>query len=457
MAELLSQAIGEFDTSAIALWAVVSLTAVVARLLLGAAATEWLRRLLNPSRKADAGGSGLARRQPLRSHRQPGNRPARPFQGSTPEKLARSMRCSGRVPVSHYRHQRWLVAFWRAMKLYLLPVKTLPKSAFTAVDWRYEPSALTGLAAGHPFCGGLELRVRLHRHENRHHLRRSLQVGGLRARSRRLVVIASARDIFDPGSWVRCLVVDADTLYLPKQSRGWVAVRGADPSSVDAPVVHRRQHKDVPDGAVWLIVPTSAYCPPAAAWGQAAERLNQQTRATIEAAPQDCRDLDDEDYVRHWVKWNRKVTLAIWAVLGPGTFVMAVLAPSLALAFLERLPAAFETFVEVGIVTWVWYSSAYAVTRLAASRTASRQPQRTAAYPGRPRAHAANATPPQTRLASAARSPRTGQSLRRHGRSGAGTEQPHTSQNTGAEEASRRRRRVTRHCDRRVRSPRGAL
>ena len=285
MAELLSQAIGEFDTSAIALLAVVFLTVVVVRQLLGAVATEWLRRSLNPSRQADASGSGLARPQPLRSHRQPGNRPARPFQGSTPEKLARSMRCSGRVPISHYRHQRWLVASWRAVKLYLLPVKTLPKSAFTAVDWQYEPSALTGLAAGHPFCGGFELRVRLHQHENRHHLRRSLQVGGLRARSRRLVVIASARDIFDPDSWVRCLVVDADTLYLPKQSRGWVAVRGADPSSVDAPVVDRCQYKDVPDGAVWLIVPTSAYCPPAATWGEAAERLDQQTRATIEAAP----------------------------------------------------------------------------------------------------------------------------------------------------------------------------
>ena len=247
------------------------------------------------------------------------------------------------------------------MKLYLLPVKTLPKSAFTAVDWQYEPSALTGLAAGHPFCGGFELRVRLHRHENRYHLRRSLQVGGLRARSRRLVVIASARDLFDPDSWVRCLVVDADSLYLPKQSRGWVALRGADPSSVDAPVVHSRKQRDVPDGAVWLIVPTSAYCPPAAAWWEAAERLDQQTRATIEAAPQDCDAIDDEGYVRDSVIWNRMVTLAIWALLGPGTFVMAILALSLAPAFLERLPTAFETFADVGIVILGWCLNAHAV------------------------------------------------------------------------------------------------
>ena len=360
MVEFLSRALDEIDTRLIVGLAVPVFVVVVGQPL-AAVATEWLYRFLRPSGEAGSSGPGLARPQPLGSHRQPGNRPARPFQGSTPEKLARSMRCSGRVPVSHYRHQRRLVAFWRAVKLNLLPVKTLPKSAFTAADWQYEPSALTGLAAGHPFCGGFELRVRLHRHENRYHLRRSLQVEGLRARSRRLVVIASARDICDPESWVRCLVVDADTLCLPKQRRGWVAVRGADPSSVDAPVVHRRKQEDVPDGAVWLIVPTSAYCPPAADWEEAAERLDQQTRATIEAAPQDCRDIDNEDYVRHWVKWNRKVTLAIWALLGPGTFVMAILALALAPAFLERLPAESVTFVEVGIVIWVWYSSAYAV------------------------------------------------------------------------------------------------
>ena len=40
---------------------------------------------------------------------------------------------------------------------------------------------------------------------------------------------------------------------------------------------------------------------------------------------------------------------------------MAILALSLAPAFLERLPAASVTFVEVGIVAWVWYSRAYAV------------------------------------------------------------------------------------------------
>ena len=347
--EFLSQAFGEIDAGPI-VGALISgfVAALLPRL---AVATERLSGSRDRGLdEADSNRPGLARRQPLRSHRQPGNRPARPFQGSTPGKLARSMRCFGRVPITHYRHRRWLVGFWRSVKLNLLPVKALPKSAFTAVDWQYQPSAPTSLAAGHPYCGGFELRVRLHRHENRWHLRRSLQVGALRSRSRRLVVIASARDIFDPDSWVRCLVVNADTLCLPKPSRGWVAVRGAEPSSVDVPVVDRLKHKDVPDGAVWLVVPTSAYCPPAAAWGKAAERLGQQTKAEAEAAPPDCRDIDNEDYVRDWVKRYRIVTLAIWALFGPG-----VLGLALALAYVS------ESSVELVIVIWAWYSLFYTI------------------------------------------------------------------------------------------------
>ena len=101
-----------------------------------------------------------------------------------------SMRCSGRTPIEHYRHRWRIVAFWRAARLNLLPTTTIPKSAFTLADWRYEPIASTELAAGQPYCGGFILSVRLHRNENRQHLRRSLMTG--RRRARRLVVIASA-------------------------------------------------------------------------------------------------------------------------------------------------------------------------------------------------------------------------------------------------------------------------
>lgn len=266
------------------------------------------------------------------------------------------MRCFGRAPISHYRHRRWIVAVWRAAKLILLPVKTLPKSAFTVVDWRYKPLALTGPAASHPFCGGFELRVRLHRHENRRHLRRSLQAAGLRARSQRVIVIASARDVFDPGARVRCLVVDADTLCLPKQSRGWAAVRGADPSSVDVAVVHSRKQQDIPDGAVWLIVPTSAYSPPPETWWKTSDRLDWQEQTTAEATPQHCRDIDNEDYIRRWVGRYRRLTLAMWGVLGPGAFVVVVSA----LPVLERFSAGFQTVTAGGLAFLTWYLLCYA-------------------------------------------------------------------------------------------------
>ena len=55
------------------------------------------------------------------------------------------------------------------------------------------------------------------------------------------------------------------------------------------------------------------------------------------------------------------MTLTIWTLLGPVALVVALLALSLATAFPERLPAGSVTFVEVGIVAWVWYTSAYAV------------------------------------------------------------------------------------------------
>ena len=138
--ELWSQAIGEIDAGRIVA-AAISVFVAALRPLLGVVTGRLSRLRDRRSGEAGSDGPGLARRQPLRSQRQPGNRPARPFQGSTPEKLARSMRCFGRVPISHYRHRRSLVGFWRVVKLNLLPVKALPKSAFTAVDWRYEPSA----------------------------------------------------------------------------------------------------------------------------------------------------------------------------------------------------------------------------------------------------------------------------------------------------------------------------
>ena len=138
------------------------------------------------------------------------------------------------------------MAFWRAARLNLLPTTTSPKSAFTLADWRYEPIASTELSAGQPYCGGFILSVRLHRNENRWHLRRSLMTW--RQRSRRLVVIASAGDMFQPEAWVRCLVVNTDSLNLPKhvlarQPRGIAkSYRRDDLLEARRPLMERRAH-----------------------------------------------------------------------------------------------------------------------------------------------------------------------------------------------------------------------
>ena len=177
---------------------------------------KWRPRL----RTTATADSGPQQRRSRRGHRRPLTQPSRVRGAGMPEKLAKSTGCFGRVPIEHYRHRRRLVAFWRAARLNLLPRRTRAKSAFTAPDWRYEPISSTVLAATHPYSGGFVLKLRVHRHENRWHLRRSLLASRSRIRRRRLVVIASARDMCEPTSWVRCLVVNAETLRLPKSVRG---------------------------------------------------------------------------------------------------------------------------------------------------------------------------------------------------------------------------------------------
>ena len=234
-----------------------------------------------------------------------------------PERLAESMGCFGRVPIEHYRHRRRLVAFWRAVRLNLLPRRTRAKSAFTTADWRYEPISSTVLAATHPYSGGFVLKLRVHHHENRWHLRRSLLAGRSRNRRRRLVVVASVRDMCEPTSWVRCLVVNTETLRLPKGRRGWIVVRGADPSTADRRIVYRCRQHTVPDDAVWIIVPAHRYREPSLTWGQSPECHQQQQPVPVGFAPEDCGGVDNESYVRKATAMSRLGTVVLWVVLGP--------------------------------------------------------------------------------------------------------------------------------------------
>ena len=274
------------------------------------------------------------------------------------------MRCSGRTPIEHYRHRWRIVAFWRAARLNLLPATTIPKSAFTLADWRYEPIASTELSAGQPYCGGFVLRLRVHHNENRWHLQRSLMTW--RQRSRRLVVIASAGDMFQPEAWVRCLVVNTDSLNLPKHVRGHAVLRVADPASQGGPVVYRSRQKDVPDDAVWLMVPASNYCQPAEEWGDVPERLAQHTPVAVEPAAPDCEGVDNDDYVRKWTATYRKSTVVLWALLGPGVLIVALLFILLAHAIGQG-----GTPQQITLVFWVLYLVLYgcAVASASASLT----------------------------------------------------------------------------------------
>ncbi len=124
--------------------------------------------------------------------------------------------------------------------------------------------------------------------------------------------------MFDPESWVRCLVVNADTLRLPQDNRGCALLRGADPWANDGPLVYRSRQKDVPDDAVWLMVATCDYRVPAPSWGEEPEHHGQQTQVPLTPVEQDCNDADIEDYLGRWVRYYRKATVLTWIALGLG-------------------------------------------------------------------------------------------------------------------------------------------
>ena len=304
------------------LWSYVSHLEVGLSLLLGIPALavailvpyrKWRSRL----RTTATADPGPQQRRSRRGHRRPLTQPSRVRGADMPEKLAKSTGCFGRVPIEHYRHRRRLVAFWRAARLNLLPRRTRAKSAFTTTDWQYEPISSTVLAAAHPYSGGFVLKLRVHRHENRWHLRRSLLASRSRIRRRRLVVVASARDMCEPTAWVRCLVVNTETLRLPKGRRGWIVVRGADPSAVDGRILYRCRQHTVPDDAVWLVVPALGYREPSSTWGQSLERHEQQQPVPAGFASEECGGVDNEPYLRKAAAMYRMGSVSIWVVLGP--------------------------------------------------------------------------------------------------------------------------------------------
>ena len=229
------------------------------------------RRLKQTTSDADA-----APRQIRRQHRKPATQLPRTYRNTTPEVPARSIWCSGRVPIDQHKNRPRPFSAWQKIRDDFVSSSTKPKSAFTLTDWQYQPITPTGLAKRYPYCGGSMLRLSLHPHENRSHLKRSLKADKSGSRARRLVVIASVQDMFEPTSLVRCIVVNSNTLQREEGDPQAVVLRTADLLSV-ADNVYPCEQKNVPADALWLIVPTSNYRAPSTCWGEMPERHNKQT------------------------------------------------------------------------------------------------------------------------------------------------------------------------------------
>ena len=268
------------------------------------------RRLKQTTSDADA-----APRQIRRQHRRPTTQLPRTYRNTTRAVLARSIRCSGRVPIDQHKNRAWPLSSWQTIKNIFLPSPTNPKSAFTLTDWQYQPITPTGLAKRYPYCGGSILRLSLHPHENRSHLKRSLNADKSGRRARRLVVIASVKDMFKPTSLVRCIVVNSYTLRLEKGDSHAVIMHAADPLSVEESNMHLLKQKNIPADALWLIVPTSNYRAPSTFWGQMPERHNNQTMPLGPTA-QECDDVGDKDFVKERMTFVWRIRLVLWLFIG---------------------------------------------------------------------------------------------------------------------------------------------
>ena len=268
--------------------------------------------------KQTTSGTDAAPREIRRQHRKPATQPPRTYRNTTREVLARSIRCSGRVPIDQHKNRPRPFSVWQKHRDDLVSSSTKPKSAFTLTDWQYQPITPTGLAKHYPYCGGSMLRLSLHPHENRSHLKRSLKADKSGARARRLVVIASVQDMFEPTSLVRCIVVNSKTLHLEKGDPPVVVLRTADPLSV-ADNVYTCEQENVPADALWLIVPTTNYRAPSTIWGQIPERHNNQTTLGGPET-QESDDVGDEDFVKQHMTERRQIQFLMWFAFAPVTF-----------------------------------------------------------------------------------------------------------------------------------------
>ena len=277
---------------------------------------------------SDTAGASAARytqRPHRRSRRRPLTQPSRPIGVFLPEHMIESTVQNGRVPVEYYRHPNRFAAWIQRLRVNFFLARSSPKPAFEIMAWTYDPAASAGPGITYSNSGGFILSFKLRRTENRWHLRRTFQSGKAVDREARLLAIASVTDLVDTEAWVRCVVVNSYTLHLPKDRIGWGAVHSADPIVCNGPTVYRSRHKDVPDDAMWLIVPDPDPDPPLSVWGLGPNRYEcHPFQMALSVWSLDGRAADNEQQDRLRM-WRRAMIAAVGIVFGPGVIMLMVL------------------------------------------------------------------------------------------------------------------------------------
>ena len=280
---------------------------------------------------AGASTASYTQRPHRRSHRRPLTQPSRPIGLYRPEHMIQSTMRNGRVPVEYYRHPNRFIAWIQRLRVNFFLARSSPKPAFQIMAWSYDPATTATPGITHSNSGAFIVSFRLRRTENRWHLRRTFQSGKVIDREARLIAVASVKDLVDKEAWVRCLVVNPYTLSLPKDRIGWCGVHSADPIVCNGPTVYRSKHKDVPDDAMWLIVPDPDHSPPLSVWGQQPHRYEChpfQMALRVWALDERAGDNTQQQTLR---RSRRKIIAALWTVFGPGMIVFMMLAASTSL------------------------------------------------------------------------------------------------------------------------------
>ena len=259
------------------------------------------------------------RRLHRRTYRRPLALPSRPCGTFRPEHLVRSILRHGRVPIEYYRHPNRLANSIRRVQLNLLLTRTSPKSAFVVSNWQYSPASSGVPGIRFTNSGSFVLRVQLHHAENRWHFKRSIKAGNSRSLNMKVIAIASAHELVEPTAWVRCLVVNGYTINLPKDTTRCSAVCSADPLLYNDKTVFRSRQKDVPEDAIWLIVPDQRHAQPSSAWGLLPEHYDCDRFRMALQVWQLPAGVDDVSQTAALLTWQLKARCWFWIIIGPGS------------------------------------------------------------------------------------------------------------------------------------------